>query len=108
MTYTVDKIKSIISPIAEKYGLKAVFLFGSYARGTANENSDIDFLVDTTGTSLNSLLLLGGLYCDLEEALGKQIDLITVSSLEQDARMPSELDFRESVRKEQVNIYAVA
>ena len=53
--YTQDQIRQMIAPIAEKYHLKAVFLFGSYARGDANESSDVDLLVDTTGTSLKSL-----------------------------------------------------
>ena len=49
MIYTQDQIRQMIAPIAEKYHLKAVFLFGSYARGDATERSDIDLLVDTTG-----------------------------------------------------------
>lgn len=108
MIYTIEQIKNIVSPIAQKYNLKAVCLFGSYARGTATEKSDVDLLVDTSGTSLKSLISLGGLYCELEEALCKRIDLVTVSSLEQEAKMPSEANFRETVMKEQVNVYAVA
>ena len=42
MVYTIDEIRQIITPIAKKYGLPAVYLFGSYARGTANEDSDVD------------------------------------------------------------------
>lgn len=106
--YTQDQIRQIVAPVAEKYHLKAVFLFGSYARGDATENSDVDLLVDTTGTSLKSLLSLGALYCDLEAALGKPIDLVTVSTLEQKAQMPSEAQFRETVIQERVNIYDAA
>ena len=108
MIYTIAEIQQIVSPIASRYGLKAVFLFGSYARGEATEESDIDFLVDTTGTNLKSLFSLGALYCDLEDALGKKIDMVTVSALEQEARMPSEAEFKETVLKERVNLYAVA
>ena len=106
MIYTQDQIRQMIAPIAEKYHLKAVFLFGSYARGDATESSDVDLLVDTTGTSLKSLL--GALYCDLEAALEKPIDLVTVSTLEQKAQMPSEAQFRETVIRERVNIYDAA
>ena len=55
MIYTLEQLKELIAPIAEKYRLSAVYLFGSYARGTAKEASDVDLLVDTTGTSLTSL-----------------------------------------------------
>ncbi len=108
MLYTVEEISKRIMPVAMKYQLPAVYLFGSYARGTATEDSDIDLLVDTTGTNLRGLLALGALYCDLEEALEKKIDLITVSSLEQELRLPSEQDFRNTVLKERVELYAVA
>ena len=108
MVYTLEEIGRLVRPVAEKYHLKAVFLFGSYARGDANESSDVDLLVDTTGTSLKSLLSLGALYCDLEAALGKPIDLVTVSTLEQKAQMPSEAQFRETVIRERVNIYDAA
>ena len=105
MIYTLEQLKELIAPIAEKYRLSAVYLFGSYARGTAKEASDVDLLVDTTGTSLTSLFALGALYCDLEDALQKRVDLITISALQQ---LPSEQDFRQTVMRERVKLYAVA
>jgi hypothetical protein len=106
MVYTLDEIKKKVAPIAAKYQLPAVFLFGSYARGTATDTSDLDFLVDTTGTSLKTLLSLGALYNDLEEAFQKSIDLITVSALQQEAHLPSEVRFRDTVWKERISLYA--
>ena len=108
MIYTIQEIQQRIVPIAKRYGLKAVFLFGSYARGDAREDSDIDLLVDTTGTNLRSLFTLGALYCDSEQVLEKKIDMITVSSLEQRSQMPSEDVFKETVMKERVSVYDVA
>ena len=108
MVYTLSQLSDIIRPIAEKYGLKAVFLFGSYARSEATEESDIDLLIDTDGTQLRGLFALGALYCELEEALQKNIDLVTVSALEQRAQMPSDVRFRENVKRERVELYAVA
>lgn len=108
MIYTTDEIKEIITPIALKYNLKAVFLFGSYARGTATENSDIDLLVDTAGTELDTLFKLGALYMDLAEALRKEVDVVTVSSLEQPVMRHSEIAFRENIARERMNLYAVA
>lgn len=52
MICTLDEIRRIIVPIAQKYNLSAVYLFGSYARGTAREDSDLDLLVDTTGARI--------------------------------------------------------
>ena len=108
MIYTIEEIRRIITPIAKKYRLPAVYLFGSYARGDATETSDLDFLVDTTGTELKSLLTLGALYTELEEAFQKPIYLITLYSLTQRAQMPSEEAFRDTVWKERVNLYEVA
>ena len=82
-----------------------VYLFGSYARGEATESSDIDLLIDTTGTSIKSLVKLGEVYCALETALKKPVDVLTVSALDQRPCVPSEEHFRERVRKERVEVY---
>lgn len=95
-------------PIIEKYRIPAMYLFGSYARGEATEDSDLDFLIDTTGTDLTSLLRLGALYCDLEEAFGKRIDIITVRSIMQASSMESDEDFRNTVMRERVKLNDVA
>ena len=44
--YTVNEIRDIVAPIARKHGVASLYLFGSYARGEASANSDIDFLMD--------------------------------------------------------------
>ncbi|MBE6931293.1 MAG: nucleotidyltransferase [Ruminococcaceae bacterium] len=108
MIYTLDEIRSIVKPIAQKYGLKAVYLFGSYARGTATEESDVDLLIDTSGTTVKSLLQVAAIYCELEEALGKPVDLLTVSALEQRVQRSSELAFREEVWNGKVDLYVAA
>lgn len=73
MVYMIQEIRSKVMPIFVKYRIPAMYLFGSYACGNATEDSDIAFLIDTTGTELTSLLRLGALYCDLEEAFQKPI-----------------------------------
>ena len=65
--YTIEDIKTIIEPIARKYGVERVYLFGSYARGEANMNSDIDLRVDKG--SLRGMFALCGLYTEIEIAL---------------------------------------
>ena len=108
MVYTIQEIRSKILPILVKYRIPAMYLFGSYARGDATEDSDIDFLIDTTGTELTSLLRLGALYCDLEEEFQKPIDIITVRSIMQESSMESDIDFRNTVLKERVRLDDVA
>lgn len=108
MVYTLAEIKNKVMPILEKYRIPAMCLFGSYARGNATEDSDIDFLIDTTGTDLTSLLRLGALYCDLEEAFQKPIDLITVGAIMQESTMESDIDFRNTVLRERVRLDDVA
>lgn len=44
--YTIEELKAIIIPIAKKYGIQKVYLFGSMARGDGDENSDIDLRIE--------------------------------------------------------------
>ncbi len=106
--YTIDDIRERVVPVAIKYNLKAVYLFGSYARGAATEDSDVDLLIDLSGSGVKSLVQLAAVLYDLEAALAKRVDLITTRSLEQPSRMPSELHFRENIRRERIEVYAAA
>ena len=108
MIYTLDEIKKCVCPVIQKYNIPAMYLFGSYARGEATEESDLDFLVDTAGTNITSLLALGALYCDLEEIFHKDIDLITVRSVMQNNLTESDRSFRDTVIRERVNLHDVA
>lgn len=47
MIYTVEEIRRRITPVAVRYRLKAVYLFGSYARGEVTDESDVELLIDT-------------------------------------------------------------
>ncbi len=107
MVYTLEEISRRVRPVAEKYHLKAVYVFGSYARGEAREDSDVDLLIDDTDSGLRGLAY-GGLCYDLEEALEKEISFVTIDSLEQPARHKSDIYFRENVSRERREIYAVA
>lgn len=65
--------------LAARYGAYNVRVFGSVARGEADEKSDIDFLVNMEKG--RSLFDLGGLLIDLEELLGCNVDVITEAGL---------------------------
>ncbi|MDE6731787.1 MAG: nucleotidyltransferase domain-containing protein [Oscillospiraceae bacterium] len=76
--YKIEEIAERVRPVAEQYKLSKVYLFGSYARGEATEESDVDLLV---GAENVHGFAFGGLYNDLQEALGKELDLITLRGL---------------------------
>ena len=69
---------------ARKYGAYNVRVFGSVARGEADEKSDIDLLVDMEKG--RSLLDLAGLLVDLEDLLGCKIDVVTEKGLRERIR----------------------
>ncbi|KSV58991.1 nucleotidyltransferase family protein [Acetivibrio ethanolgignens] len=75
-------IKNIVEPIARLYGVKRLYLFGSYAKGTADEKSDIDLLVEK-GKPM-SLLKLSGMRQMVEEALNISVDLVTTTGIEEE------------------------
>ncbi|QNK40424.1 nucleotidyltransferase family protein [Caproicibacter fermentans] len=93
---TVEEIKKTVQPIAKKYGVKRVYLFGSYARGDTTEHSDVDLRVDKG--SLRGMFALCGLYTELEDALRMKVDLLTTGSLDE--------DFLNRIKNEEVLLYA--
>ena len=65
--------------IAAGHGARNVRVFGSVARGEADEESDIDFLVEMEPR--RSLLDMGGLLMDLRDLLGRKVDVVTERGL---------------------------
>jgi predicted nucleotidyltransferase len=104
MVYTVEQLKQKIAPIAIKYSLPVVYLFGSYARGDATDDSDVDILVDRTGSPLRGLGF-GGLYSELCETFGKSVDMVTTDTLEQESTKARKPWFAENLNREKVTIY---
>lgn len=72
--YTLKQIRLIIIPILKKYGITNVSLFGSYARGEANENSDIDIYCDKG--NIKTYIDQINLEEELETALNKKVDIV--------------------------------
>ena len=70
--------------ICAKYGARNVRVFGSVARGEANDTSDIDLLVELEPG--RSLLDLGGLQYELERVLGHRVDVVTERGLKERVR----------------------
>ena len=79
---SIKQIKERIKPIIKKHQIKDVYLFGSYSRGEANENSDVDIYCDKG--DLRTLYDEVDLIDEFENALGKKVDLVTIGSRMQD------------------------
>jgi predicted nucleotidyltransferase len=83
----VKEKRADILALAAKHGARNVRVFGSVARGDADEQSDIDVLVQMEPG--RSLLDLGGLQYDLEQLLGCRVDVVTEQGLK--ARLREEI-----------------
>ncbi|MDR0936231.1 MAG: nucleotidyltransferase domain-containing protein [Oscillospiraceae bacterium] len=78
MLLTIDTIREKTKPLAEKYNVKHIDLFGSYANGNATEESDVDLLVEFNEPPRVSMMKIMGLLESLMEVLGKSVDIVTV------------------------------
>ena len=92
--YSATDIQKIITPIAAKYGVNRVYLFGSYARGENTPSSDVDLRIDkgdVRGMQMAFLL------SDLEDALQLPVDLLSTTALD--------AQFLQSIKGEEKLIY---
>lgn len=96
MLYTIDEIKEKAMPIAIHYGVDSLSLFASYARGEADEKSDLDFLIQKG--SMKGLLSYCGMIADLEDAFQCHIDLVIKNAIKDE-------QFLEEIRKDEVKLY---
>ena len=94
MRSSVEEIKAIVAALAAQYGADRVYLFGSYARGDADSNSDIDLRIDKG--SIRGLQM-SGLAADLEDAFGMAVDLVPTGSLDS--------KFLQSISDDEVLLY---
>ncbi|SDX75870.1 hypothetical protein SAMN05421644_11225 [Allochromatium warmingii] len=94
MNALIEQNRAQIRLLAAKRGIRNVRLFGSMARNTASQNSDVDLLVELEDG--RSGLALGGFLQDVSELLGKKVDIVTEQSLHR--------KIREQVLKEAVPV----
>lgn len=87
--YALDKLKIILLNVIEKYQdeISFCYLFGSYAKGYAKDESDVDLCINTTLTGFRFV----GLVENLHQALKKKVDVIRFNDLKDNLELISEI-----------------
>lgn len=94
MVFTIDEIRKRVLPIVSKYGIESFALFGSYGRGQASDESDLDFVMDDgelRGLQYVSLVL------DLEEEFNCHVDVVSKKGLNK--------EFLDRIKKDEILLY---
>lgn len=91
---TLENIVKLVKPIAKKYHVQEIYLFGSYARGEANVDSDLDFLV--YGGENFKLTMIFALAEELRETLNKRVDVFEIHEVNVDS------EFYNTIMKEKL------
>lgn len=76
-----ESLKEVIIPILRKHDVIHAGIFGSFARGDQTPQSDIDILIEFDPAKRKSLFDLSALAIELEDALGREVDLVTYQAL---------------------------
>jgi uncharacterized protein len=92
---STSDIQKAIQPILWKYPIKSASIFGSYARQEARPDSDIDILVEFSSTI--GLIQFVNIQLELEDTLGKKVDLVELSTLKP--------QLKANILKDQIAIY---
>ena len=94
--FTITDIKALVKPIAEKYNVDEIYLFGSYARDEADQNSDLDFLV--FGGQNFKLTMIFSLAEELRTILNKKVDVFEINEINRDS------EFYKTIMKERLRV----
>jgi predicted nucleotidyltransferase len=93
--YSIPEIQRLVKPVAERYGVERVCLFGSYARGEATPKSDIDLRIDSG--AISDYFALAGFHRELQKDISTSVDVLTTGSLS--------TDFLRRIQGEEVVLY---
>lgn len=80
MVKNIEEIKKKVVPILKKNKVVRAGIFGSYAKGEQNKNSDVDILIEFNDPKM-SLLGIIALELELKKLLGKKVDLLTYNGI---------------------------
>ena len=85
--YSVDEIKNVLYPVFVRHNVKKAVLFGSYVKGMADKNSDVDLLLDSNLRGLKFV----GLIEDVRSALDKEVDVFDETHIIPGSKISSEI-----------------
>jgi predicted nucleotidyltransferase len=88
--YEINEIKTKLRPVFESAPVYRAILFGSYAKGSATEQSDIDIVIDSKGDLLN--MAFYGVLEDITTLLDKRVDLFEISELKRNTAIRSAIE----------------
>lgn len=92
---TLKQIKETIKPVLNRYGIYEIYLFGSYARGEAGSDSDVDIYCEKG--NIRTLIDQGEMEDELERSLKRKVDVV-FDTAEKDAF------FEEQIRKDLIKL----
>lgn len=101
--YTISELKQLMEPICKEFNIPRMYLFGSYATGQADGDSDVDIVIDSQ--YLHGLLDLFRVREALVQTLGKSVDLLTIGAMKDEEKNPIKQDFLRNYEKEKVCLY---
>ena len=87
MAYNVSDIQTMLAPVFDDYGISRAVLFGSVAKGTATEKSDLDLLVDSKLHGLKFVGFMEAVY----QAIGMPVDILDVTHIEKGSQIDREI-----------------
>ena len=97
MIYDIETIRAKTVPIAKKYGVRRMSLFGSYARGEADDQSDVDLIIDSGVGKIRGYLSYFGFVYALEDELGCHVDVVSTGI--------EDKKFLAEIKKDEVLLY---
>ena len=94
--YDMEQLRALVAPVAKDFGVRSVYAFGSYGRGQANGESDLDLRIEAG--AIRSLFALADFRQTLEDRLNIPVDVVT-SDID-------DRDFLRAIARDEVLLYA--